>query len=171
MMVMSELERLYRLIFRVPPSVETVDTLRVIEHVFGMAQDDPLSQMLVLLMRVTDQMQDVLEHRTEAERVIQKRMVEAVDDLRRVALRLDELENTFSRRRVRIPALASVSLALPTYRRTSPLLSYFGNAFRLRAGTEGDERIAAARWDLTFTIGFIALVMMATWVGRTVLKW
>jgi hypothetical protein len=166
----SELERLYRLIWREAPSPETVLMLEAIENAFGMAKNDPLSQMLVLLLRVADQMRDILDERTEAEQTVLKDLRNAADELKRAARVLEAVQvprQPVSRLLPSIGALSRVN----TYNRHSPLFSYLSEAFLTSLTSDDQERSIAARWDLGFVAGALSLVIMfAMWVGKTFMR-
>ena len=160
----------YQVIFRELPSSQTAATLAAIEDHLGIAQDDPMAQSLVLLLRVADQFDAIARQLRDHDRDHVSELKDLVITLRRLKSDMEAIKDRVSGQRDRTPEPWAVPIwRVPVdCRMTYPILSYFADAFRWRLGSiDEDDRTTHARIDLAMVVGIgIALLAVGVAIGR-----
>jgi hypothetical protein len=159
----SELARLYLASFEVPPSAMSAAALLRMEQLLGLTQDDPLARMLIVQLRVADQVHASLKQRSQQEK-------DFVRDIRQLKGELHPLIAKVGDARAKVGLHRGVrrdwgggdpaAVEIDTYRKASPLWSYLTVAFHKRNGVDDtDERIGMARLDLLYVIAVAAALL------------
>lgn len=162
----SQLTRLYEAVYGAPPSAASTVALLRMEELFGLAQDDPLARMTIIQLRSADQVSASYSKHTDEERKFLENVRLLLPELKELVsdLKLSRTRFSFSTRRrtdkssYELPSLVRVD----TYRKAFPLLSYLAEAFRFKDGVlSRDEVIGAARLDMMYFIGFLAIIFLS----------
>lgn len=160
-----DLISLYQAIFHKSPSALSMEALRALEHHLELTDNDPLGPLLIVLLRVTDQVAEsqkelvVADGRHRAElREICCAFGSLIRDLN--AARANALKKGLWRSYQTWNERGDVKVH--AYRHRFPILNFLREAFEFRSGAlEPDERIVAARWDLAFVSIVLAAVFAA----------
>ncbi|WP_242154027.1 hypothetical protein [Sphingomonas sp. BAUL-RG-20F-R05-02] len=169
----SETEKLYVAMFSKEPSVFTRETLHTVQRVMGLARDDELSQLLVVHLRLIDEVAGILNGRSAAEKTAAERVEELVPKLNKAAGRIEEVERQLTKRGIDgkglEAALGGYAKRVDAYDKVFPMINHLRGAFYRRRGpAEENERIIGARWDFGLCVAVALLCMMlgaATMLG------
>lgn len=158
----------YEVIFRELPSSQTAAMLAAIEDHLGIAQDDPMAQSLVLLLRVADQFDAIARQLRDNDRQHLSELEEVAKNLRTLNTDLQATMDRTSRQRHRIPEpwdAPNPRVPVDTRHMAFPVLSYFADAFRWRRGAiDEDDRTTHARIDLAMVVA-LGIVLLGIGVA------
>lgn len=143
----------YEAIFHETPSALTTGSLRALEHNLGLTENDPLVPLLIILLRVTDQVAAGHKDLSDADDRHRSELRSICGSLKSVAMDLNAARTDAQRRSVwgkyECSYQSDYEVKIDVYRRTFPLMNYLKEAFYCKSGRlEDDERIVAARRDL-----------------------
>ena len=168
----SNVVRLYQAIYHRDPPPQTLLHLQTMEAIFGLQDDELLTQVVVCNLGIADQVEAVLKKRSVDEQAFIAALAEHREDLGHLRYHLQRLAGQVTADLHRIPgrpgwssdtsfgALVAFDPSLPF-----PVLGYLRNAFRRCDGdTVRDGLIWAARWSL-FPIVLIMIFGMALLVA------
>ena len=165
---MSSLAALYEAVYHVPPSSQSTAALLAMEQILGIAADDPLARMLIVLLHSNDRIdkaagriEDALQQRSKDEGAIVEKVTPLVRELERLKRDLHDLR--FDARPQRESTgcyITADGVTVDAYRKASPMLAHLRKAFERRTSVE-DQRnaVSAARFDL-FLISMIGAILM-----------
>ena len=132
-------------------------TLRV-----GLTQDDPHACMLIVQLRVADQIAESYKQRSQEEKAFIIEIRQLPRELHRLVTRVGKVRAKFgNRREVRLnwEDFNVFPVEVDTYRKRSPLRSYLAGAFRRPIGVlKAGKRIEAACRDLVRVVGIAAII-------------
>lgn len=169
----SNVVRLYQAIYHRDPPPQTLLHLQTMEAIFGLQDDELLTQIVVCNLGIADQVEAVLKKRSVDEQAFIAALAEHREDLGHLRYHLQRLAGQVTADLHRIPgrpgwssdtsfgALVAFDPSLPF-----PVLGYLRNAFRRCDGdTVRDGLIWAARWSLfpIVLIMIFGMALLVTW--------
>lgn len=169
----SNVVRLYQAIYHRDPPPQTLLHLQTMEAIFGLQDDELLTQIVVCNLGIADQVEAVLKKRSVDEQAFIAALAEHREDLGHLRYHLQRLAGQVTADLHRIPgrpgwssdtsfgAIVAFDPSLPF-----PVLGYLRNAFRRCDGdTVRDGLIWAARWSLfpIVLIMIFGMALLVTW--------
>ena len=168
----SNVVRLYQAIYHRNPPPQTLLHLQTMEAIFGLQDDELLTQIVVCNLGIADQVEAVLKKRSVEEQAFIAELAAHREELGNLRYQLRRLVGQVTADRHRIPrrpgwsddtSFGAIVAFDPS--RPFPVLGYLRNAFRRCDGdTARDGLIWAARWSL-FPIVLIIIFGMALLVA------
>lgn len=168
----SNVVRLYQAIYHRDPPPQTLLHLQTMEAIFGLQDDELLTQVVVCNLGIADQVEAVLKKRSVEEHAFIAALAEHREELGNLRYQLQRLVGQVTADVRRIPrrpewsdhtSFGAIVAFDPS--RPFPVLGYLRNAFRRCDGdTARDGLIWAARWSL-FPIVLIIIFGMALLVA------
>jgi len=168
----SKLAALYEAVYHKPPSSHSTAALLAIEELLGVTEEDAISRLLIVQLHGADRMDEAmsgfeaaLRTRSADEEKFISELKSLAGDVSRLAVDLQDARFAVRRRF----SGSSFEVSVDTHRKSMPLVAYLANAFkrRRRGAVDENERIVAARWDLSFVLGLgTILLAIGTAIGR-----
>ncbi len=177
MVPVSALVTLYTAVYGKPPSSHSTAALLAMEQILGLAAEDPLSRMMIVLLHSCDRMDGVVERietalrqRSQDETITIGDTSALIKEIKNLLPDLSDTKFLLSRRRSGLnTGGSSTPVAVDTYRKSSPMLSYLGKAFHRRNSVDDHNRtVGAARYDLSMISaigGMILLIGIGIGIG------
>lgn len=169
----SNVVRLYQAIYHRDPPPQTLRHLQTMEAVFGLQDDELLTQVVVCNLGIADQVEAALKKRSVEEQAFIAALAEHREDLGDLRYHLQRLVGQVTADLHRIPrrpgwsddtSFGAIEALDPS--RPFPVLGYLRHAFRRRDGhISRDDQIRAARWSVCFMIGLAMIIGMAPFVA------
>jgi hypothetical protein len=166
----SDLARIYQATFGTPPSATSTAALLRMEQLLGLTQEDPLARMLIVQLRVADQVAESYGQRSKDDKEFTDELRFLLGELHGLTAKVGEARARVGRYRGRhdLSGGDPAPVEIEAYRKASPLWSYLAVAFRRRTGVDdADGRISAARIDLLYAVFTAAILVLGGMViGR-----
>ena len=171
----SNVVRLYQAIYHRDPPPQTLLHLQTMEAIFGLQDDELLTQVVVCNLGIADQVEAVLKKRSVDEQAFIAALAEHREDLGHLRYHLQRLAGQVTADLHRIPGRPGWSDdtsfgAIVAFDPSNafPVLGYLRNAFRRCDGDAArDELIRAARWSF-FPVVLTMIFGMALFVWKTI---
>lgn len=171
----SNIVRLYQAIYHRDPPPQTLLHLQTMEAIFGLQDDELLTQIVVCNLGIADQVEAMLKKRSVEEQAFIAALVEHREELENLRYQLQRLVGQVTADVRRIPrppewsdhtSFGAIVAFDPS--NAFPVLGYLRNAFRRCDGDAArDELIRAARWSF-FPVVLTMIFGMALFVWKTI---